>query len=105
VGSLYLFTRSEFTDTAVENPSGLLEGLLSMRMENILLVMAKLGWRWNSPMGFNLETGCQLFLPISPFQAPHFRYFESGGGFTADGSHFGSDQLRQMVSVYLLGSF
>jgi hypothetical protein len=67
--------------------------------------MAKLGWRFEPAPGFNLETGCQLFLPISPFQAPHFRYFERGGGFTAGGIHYGGDQLRQMVSVYLLGSF
>jgi hypothetical protein len=67
--------------------------------------MAKLGWRWSSPLGFSVETGCQLFLPISPFSSPHFRYFEAGGGFTADGTHYGSDQLRQMVSVYVLGSF
>jgi outer membrane receptor for ferrienterochelin and colicin len=105
VGSLYLFSRSELLDTAVENPLGLLEPLLSERLENILLVMGKLGWRWNSPPGFHLEAGCQLSLPVSPFESPHFRYFERGGGFTPEGTHFGGDQLRQMVSVYLLGSF
>ena len=105
VGSLYLFTRSGFLDTAVENPSGLLEPLIIQKLETIFLVMGKLGWRWTSSLGFNLETGCQLFLPISPFQSPHFRYFERGGGFTADGTHYGGDQLRQMLSVYVLGSF
>jgi hypothetical protein len=82
-----------------------MEPLLVQKLETVFLVMGKLGWRWNSPLGFNLETGCQLFLPISPFQAPHFRYFERGGGFTADGTHYGGDQLRQMLSVYVLGSF
>ena len=105
VGSLYLFTRSKFVDTSVENPSGLLEPLITQRLDNVFLVMAKLGWRFESVLGFNLEAGCQLFLPVSPFQAPHFRYFEQGGGFTADGTHFGGDQLRQMLSVYILGSF
>jgi len=105
VGSLFLFTRSEFLDTSVDNPAGLLEPLITKRLDNILLIMAKLGWRFEPAPGFNLETGCQLFLPISPFQAPHFRYFERGGGFTADGTHYGGDQLRQMVSIYVLGSF
>ena len=105
VGSLYLFSRSEFLDTAVSNPKGLLEPLLIQKMQTVFLGMAKLGWRWNSPLGLDLETGCQLFLPISPFQAPHFHYFELGGGFTPDGTHYGGEQLRQMVSVYLLGSF
>jgi hypothetical protein len=49
--------------------------------------------------------GLKLFLPISPFQAPHFRYSEAGHITTPTGDHFGSDILRRMVTAYLRGSF
>ncbi len=104
LGSLFLFSRSEFTDPAIEKPGGLLEGLQQMNMGNVLLVMGKLGWRMQALGGVEIETGVRFMLPIS-FSAPYFRYFEKGGGVTADGVQYGGQELRRIVSVYLKGSF
>ena len=52
-----------------------------------------------------LEVGVKLFLPVSPFEEPHFRYREKGGGISRNGRDFGGDILRRMVFAYLQGSF
>jgi hypothetical protein len=105
LGSLYLFSRSEFWDRYVNNPSGWFEPLLAQHMQNYFLVMGKLGWRWQPGPGIDLETGIKLLLPVSPFASPHFRYRERGGVLTASGENFGGDMLRQVVTGYLQGSF
>jgi hypothetical protein len=105
VGSLYIFTRSEFRDKAVANPAGLLEPILKLQMENTALVLGRLGWKTSVSGGVELEAGLKLFLPIAPDAEPYFRYREKGGGFTPTGDNFGGDQLARMVSAYLEGSF
>jgi len=105
LGSLYLFSRSEFTDPYVNNPSGWFEPLLVERMENVFLVMGKLGWRWRPAPDLDMEVGVKLFLPVSPFKAPYFSYRERGGVITSSGENFGGDQLRRVVTGYLQGSF
>jgi outer membrane receptor protein involved in Fe transport len=105
LGSLYLFSRSEFTDIYVSNPSGWFEPFLVEHMENVFLVMGKLGWRWRPAPGLEMEAGVKLFLPVSPFKAPYFRYRERGGVITSSGENFGGDQLRRMVTGYLMSSF
>jgi hypothetical protein len=105
IGSLYLFSRSEFWDTGVENPSGLLEPPLSQHMDNVFLAMGRLGWRWSVAGGVNLEAGVKLFLPVSPFSAPHFRFHEKGGGISVTGMNYGGVELRRTVTGYLQGSF
>jgi iron complex outermembrane receptor protein len=105
VGSLYIFTRSEFRDKAVANPAGLLEPILKLYMENTALVLGRLGWKTSVFGGVELEAGLKLFLPIAPDAEPYFRYREKGGGFTPTGDNFGGDQLARMVSAYLEGSF
>lgn len=105
VGSLYFFSRSEFWIRGVQNPEGLLEDLLKEHKQNVVLVLGRLGWRWKSAGGAEFEAGAKLFLPVSPFSAPYFRFREDGGGMTADGKNFGGDLLSRMVSLYLQGSF
>jgi hypothetical protein len=68
-------------------------------------VLAKLGWKWRVAGGLDLEAGAKLFLPVSPFSAPHFCYYEKGGGVTTMGVPFGGMQLARMVTGYLQGSF
>jgi iron complex outermembrane receptor protein len=105
LGSLYVFSRSEYLDGAVENPAGLLEPMNSMEMDNVLLLLGKVGWRWEPVTGYQLETGVKLFLPVSPFSAPHFRYYEKGGGISPTGLWYGGQQLSRTVTGYLQGSF
>ncbi len=105
LGSLYLHSRSEFTDRAIDHPDGLLAGYLSRQQPNVFLVLARLGWRFAPVAGFEFETGARLFLPVSPFAAPHLRYYERGGGITPEGRIYGGDQLRRVFSLYLQGSY
>jgi len=105
LGSLYAFSRSEFWDRNVGNPAGLLEPLLFDHMENVVLVLAKLGWTLAASGGVELEAGAKLFLPISPFSPPYFRYREKGGGVTAMGQDYGGDHFRRVITGYLQGTF
>jgi len=104
VGSLYAFSRSEIRYYSLENPSGLLEPLLSQYVDHVILFLGRLGWRFNLRL-FEVETGVKIFLPVSPFSAPHFGYFEMAGGVTPMGRPFGAAQLARMLTVYLQGSF
>jgi iron complex outermembrane receptor protein len=105
IGSLYLFTRSEFIDHAVKNPAGLMEPMLTEHMQNQLLVLGRIGWRRSLSGNFQLETGVKLFLPVSPFSRPYFRFREDGGGIDQIGKNYGGDWLCRMISVYVQGSF
>jgi len=105
IGSLYLFTRSEFVDHAVKNPAGLMEPMLTERMHNQLLVLGRIGWRRELAGDLLLETGIKLFLPVSPFYRPYFKFREDGGGIDQAGKNFGGDWLCRMISVYVQGSF
>jgi hypothetical protein len=104
VGSLYLFSRSDFTDRSVDNPGGLLQPRLAERMDDVFLVLARIGWRFASG-GVEMEAGLKLFLPVSPFNAPYFRYYEKGGGTAVDGTPYGGFELARMLTGYLRGSF
>jgi iron complex outermembrane receptor protein len=105
LGSLYAFSRSEFLDYAVENPAGLLEPTLEQHMDNVLLVLGKLGWQWEYTQGVKIEAGVKLLLPVSPFSGPLFKHSEKGGGITATGMKYGGQELCRMVTGYLQGSF
>ena len=105
LGSLYAFSRSEYIDEAVENPAGLLEPMQSMEMDNVLLFLGKVGWRWEPVKGCQMEAGVKLFLPVSPFSGPLFRYYEKGGGISSTGLWYGGQQLARTVTGYLQGSF
>jgi iron complex outermembrane receptor protein len=105
LGSLFVHFRGEFDDMGVLNPAGLFEPLLRQHMDPVFLVLAKLGWKWRMAGGIGLEAGAKLFLPVSPLSAPHFCYYEKGGGVTAMGKPYGGIQLARMVSGYLQGSF
>jgi iron complex outermembrane receptor protein len=99
LGSLYAFSRSEFTWEAEH--SGVVP---SMHMDNVILLVGRLGWRTDLSGGGGLETGVKLFLPVSPFSGPLFRYYESSGVKTPEGAHYGGDELSRRVMVYLEGS-
>ena len=105
LGSLYLFSRSEFWDRYMTSPAGWFEPRLQIHMENVLLVLGKIGWRWQPVPGVDLEAGIKLFLPVSPFSGSLFRYRERGGVLTPSGGNYGGDELRRMVTGYLQGSF
>jgi iron complex outermembrane receptor protein len=104
VGSLYVFTRSEFR-TGIGNPKGIFEQSIKIDMQNIMLVLGKIGWRVDLSGVAEIEAGLKLFLPVSPFSAPYFQTNEMGGTVTEAGTIYGGDQLRRMVTVYLQGSF
>jgi iron complex outermembrane receptor protein len=104
IGSLYIHTRSEFTDYGVENPAGMLAPGISKHMDNMALVLAKLGWKWEPQAGVLMEIGAKLFLPVS-FSEPYFRAFEKAGGVTVTGRHDGGFELARVVTGYLQGSF
>ena len=104
LGSLYFFSRSRFTDISVPNPAGLMEDILRMRLDDSLLLLGKLAWRWEIPAGVALETGVKLFLPLdlSDFS---IGYNEVGGGISPTGKVYGGEDLARMVTAYLQGSF
>ncbi|MFC1654583.1 TonB-dependent receptor plug domain-containing protein [Myxococcota bacterium] len=105
IGSLYIFSRSKFTDWGVENPEGILEPRQKMRLPNVFLLLGKIGWKWAPLEGLELETGLKLFLPVSPSSGYLFGYHEKGGGTTIRGVKYGGDELLRIVTGYLQGSF
>jgi iron complex outermembrane receptor protein len=105
VGSLYAFTRSEFTAGGIPHPDGMLAGNTADHIDQIVLVLGKIGWRVSLAHDLQIEAGLKLFLPISPFSAPHFRYSEIGTFTNARGEQIGGDVLSRMVTGYLQGSF
>jgi hypothetical protein len=104
LGSLYAFARSEFLDGSIENPSGILQPLLSRHLDNMVLFLGKLGQRFELEQHVHVEVGVKLSLPVS-FAAPHFRYYEAGGGVTPSGQRYGAEQLGRVVTGYLEGAF
>ena len=101
--SLYGFTRSEFLDEWVTNPDGILEPWLVEHFSNQLLLLGRLGWRFQVSQG-ELEAGLRLFLPVS-LDDGTLAFRELGGGVAADGQPFGGDRLRRLVTVYLQGRY
>ncbi len=104
VASCYLHTRSEFTDRSVDNPEGLMSGYLTYHNPDVMLVIARLGHRFSIGQYLQFEVGLRLFLPVSPFQEPYFRYYERAGGIS-DGRAFGGEYLRRVISGYVSGTF
>ncbi len=105
VGSLYMFSRSEFSDDGVENPAGLLTPRLTLHMDTTLMFLGKLGWRWEVDSLFDVEVGVKLFLPFSPSSGDLFSSYEDPGGVTPDGIYYGGQKLRRVLTSYLQGSF
>ena len=105
LGSLYIFSHSEYMDRGMENPDGMMAPQLAVQMDNVMLILAKLGWKWETRQGLEVETGVKLFLPFSPLSGPLFRYHERGGGVTPEGKHYGGTELSRALTAYLQGSF
>jgi outer membrane receptor for ferrienterochelin and colicin len=104
LGSLYAFSRSPFRDLAVPNPAGLMEDILKKHMNNSVLLLGKLAWRWEIPEGVELEAGVKLFLPVD-LSDLSIGYREVGGGVSPTGKQYGGELLRRVVTGYLQGSF
>jgi hypothetical protein len=105
VGSLYIFGRSEITEINVENPEGLFAPMLTRHVDHVFLAIGKLGYRWPTSEGLEMEIGAKLFLPVSPFSGSLFRFYEDPGGVTPDGTLYGGEELRRMLVGYVKGSF
>ena len=105
LGSLYVFTRSRYLDTAVFNPGGILEPQLAKRVEDAMLFLGKLGWRFPEAGGVELECGVKVSLPVSPFKAPYFNVRDMGGGTTPEGKNYGAHYNGRIATAYLQGSF
>jgi outer membrane receptor protein involved in Fe transport len=105
VGSLYMFSRSEFWEEGVENPEGLLAPSGRVHMDNVFLFLGKLGYRWMTHEGLDFEIGAKLFLPFSPFSGALFSYYEDAGGVSPQGVFYGGEALRRILTGYVQGSF
>jgi outer membrane receptor protein involved in Fe transport len=105
IGSLYVFSRSEFADDNVGNPAGLLAPRLKIHLDNTFMVLGKIGWLWKLDHLMDVEVGVKLFLPFSPFSGDLFGYYEEPGGVTPDGTYYGGQKLRRVLTTYLQGSF
>ena len=105
LGSLAISTRSPLTNHIVPNPVGLLNPLRTLEGASILMVLGRLGKRIALSTGNHLEAGMKLRLPVSPFQGPLFRVREHQGGWKADGTNFGGEELSRLFVVYLEGGF
>ena len=105
VGSLYVFSRSEFWQSEVENPQGLLARKLTQFMDDSMLFLGKLGYHWAPGKTLEIEMGIKLFLPFSPFSGPLFSYYEEAGGVSPEGRPYGGALLTRMVTAYMQGSF
>jgi hypothetical protein len=105
IGSLYVFSRSEFADDSVENPAGLFAPNLKLHLDNTFMILGKIGWLWKLDHFLDVEIGIKLFLPFSPFSGDLFSYYEDPGGVTPDGTYYGGQKLRRVLTTYLQGSF
>jgi iron complex outermembrane receptor protein len=105
VGSFFTFSRSDFVEPNVENPAGLLQPRLRRDLSSAILFIGKLGWKMIFEEDFVVETGVKVFFPVSPFSAPHFRYYERAGGVTPSGERFGGEPLARVVVGYVQGSY
>ncbi len=107
LGSLYLFSRSKFSSQTSESsaPGNLLEMKERVYYPNQMLFIGKLGWRWLSGAGIEMEAGTKLFLPFSPWAGELFRIREVAGGVQANGRPRGGEELGRLLSFYVQGSF
>ena len=101
LGSLYLFGRTEFWSLVYAPPTA----FRLLPSADVGLVLGRVGYAFHTQSRAALETGLKLFLPISPFQSPTFRYHEVGGFVAADGQTVGGQELARIVSAYVQGSF
>jgi hypothetical protein len=90
----------------VTNPAGLFENLQARHMDNVVLFLGKIGKTWTAASGLRFEAGRKLFLPASPFSAPHFRYYEKGGGIDhKTGKAYGGIILARTLTAYIRGTY
>ena len=109
LGSLYVFTRSEFWDRLVENPEGGagLAPQVAVHSPNLALLLARLGYGWTIRPSVRLELGVTLFLPLAPLDDPQIGYYERLGGVTDTDPplRYGGHRLPRIGKLYLQGSF
>ncbi|RME19724.1 MAG: TonB-dependent receptor [Deltaproteobacteria bacterium] len=101
LGSLVLSGLSEFVETGVFNPAGILEPTMSIHHPNSLHVQGRLGWR--SRYGrLQFETGVKFMLPLS-FDSDPLHTYDAAGVYTPEGVQFGGTILVPTVLAYVEG--
>lgn len=107
LGSLYLFSRSKFSSRGSESgtPGSLLDVKTRVYYPSQGLLIGKLGWRWLSGAGIEMEAGTKVFLPVAPWGKNLFKIREVAGGVQDNGMPWGGEELERMVTFYLQGSF
>ncbi len=103
LGSLYMFTRSDYEDHQVENPEGILSSPLDQYMPSTAVVLARLGYRIEIGSSYLLEIGVRLHLPID-LEDGRLSYHGRGGFVAADGDVYGGEALERRLTVYVEGS-
>jgi hypothetical protein len=104
IGSLYVFSTSDFWHRMIGNPEGILSPPLNQYMRSQLFFMGRLGYRWQARDWFGLETGLKLIVPYA-FSSPHFQTYERGGGETIYGKPYGAMPIIPTAVMYLKGEF
>jgi hypothetical protein len=80
------------------------ELLQQIEMDDEILFLGRLGWKFEPWPGFDLEAGVKVFLPFSPSSGPHHRYREAMGGFSQFSQRYTGEELARVVMGYLLGN-
>ncbi|RME20349.1 MAG: hypothetical protein D6806_16530 [Deltaproteobacteria bacterium] len=99
LGSLYAVGRSDFYDTSLPNPEGLLGKLLTMHHPVSIHLQGRFGWRTQYGPG-QLEVGLKFLLPLS-FDSDPLITYDAGGITAADGTQVGGTMLAETILAYL----
>ncbi|RME28711.1 MAG: TonB-dependent receptor, partial [Deltaproteobacteria bacterium] len=102
-GSLFLSGRSEFKEHNIENPAGLLEPTLSMKVANSLLIQGRIGW--TTEVGnTKIEAGSKLYVPFT-IDPVGWGMYDRAGGVTPEGRLYGGTILLPTLLFYLSAEY
>lgn len=102
LGSLYFSGRSSSLDTC-DNPRGIMEPLLSMKLPLQLLLLSRVGYRARF-QALQMETGVKLMLPLN-LSGGAIGFHEHAGGVTPEGTYYGGSELQTSMLFYLNANF
>jgi outer membrane receptor for ferrienterochelin and colicin len=102
LGSLYFYGHSDWIDTTIDNPGGILQPTVHQHLPYTMLALARVGFRVKYRQ-LQTETGLKLMLPID-LESGALRMYEHGGGVTPEGKLFGGTELRPALLFYLNGN-
>ncbi len=106
LASAHAFYRAGFS-RRLEGSQGMLEPpyVVSVEMDDEIVVLARLGWRLEPWGGFDLEAGLKAFVPLSPSAAPHDRCLETLGGWNQYGQRYTGEEVARVVLGYVQGTY